>query len=211
MDFTRAYGYKKAEKNLLDFNDLEHNALAIFNHEDPVRDYRQKYEYIFIDEYQDSNLLQETLLSAISREHNLFMVGDIKQSIYRFRRAEPALFLHKYQVFDTGDGADNVRIDLSRNFRSRRGILEGINYIFREVMSRDLGDIDYDDRACLYPGLPEDKRPGSGNRSMSAGKERGRYKERRRNRFGNRGIVRYYRRSKGGCPQDQRIGRERDL
>lgn len=160
--FTELYGQKKADKNILDFNDLEHDALTIFKNADAVQDYRNKYEYIFIDEYQDSNMLQETLLSSICRSHNLFMVGDIKQSIYRFRRAEPTLFLHKYETFQTEDSADNLRIDLSRNFRSRRGILEGINYIFRIIMSRDLGEIDYDDSACLYPGLPEDEDQGAG-------------------------------------------------
>lgn len=152
--FALAYREKKAEKGIVDFNDLEHYALQILADEAVAHEYQEKYEYIFVDEYQDSNLVQESIITAIERENNLFMVGDVKQSIYRFRLADPTLFLDKYLSFEQEANALNRRIDLSMNFRSRKAILDAINYIFRQIMSRELGEIEYNKGSYLYPGLP---------------------------------------------------------
>ena len=161
--FARRYQQKKQDRNLVDFSDLEHDALHIFLKEtegvlvrsDVARAYAKKYREIFIDEYQDSNLVQEVLLNSISRKeeggHNLFMVGDVKQSIYSFRLARPQLFLEKYHRY--GKGAEGcLRIDLKQNFRSRKTVLEGINFLFRQIMQAQLGEVEYDDAAALYPG-----------------------------------------------------------
>jgi len=150
--FQKLYQKKKQERSLVDFNDLEHYALAILENDQAAKEYREKYQYIFIDEYQDSNIVQETILSFIKRERNLFMVGDVKQSIYRFRLADPSLFIEKYQSFATTDAAVNRRIDLKKNFRSRKEIIDGVNYIFRHLMSKAFGEIDYDENAWLYQG-----------------------------------------------------------
>jgi len=152
-EFTRRYHSLKLEKNLVDFNDLEHYALQILAEPGIARAYQEQFEYIFVDEYQDSNLVQETILNFIRREHNLFMVGDVKQSIYRFRLADPGLFMAKYQTFAESDEALDRRINLTRNFRSRRGILAAVNYIFATIMSRDFGEMDYDEKARLNPGV----------------------------------------------------------
>ena len=108
-----------------------------------------------IDEYQDSNYVQETILRAISRgsrgENNLFMVGDVKQSIYRFRLARPELFMEKYDSY-TLEESKNQRIDLHKNFRSREEILDFTNDIFMQIMHKSLGNVEYDDAASLYPG-----------------------------------------------------------
>jgi len=155
-DFSHKYREKKREKGLVDFDDLEHLALEILADEDIAREYRRQYEYIFVDEYQDSNLVQETVLNFIKREDNLFLVGDVKQSIYRFRLADPTLFIEKYENFEPGEGARNRRIDLRVNFRSREGIIDAVNYVFSCIMSRDFGEIDYDEKARLFPA-PERK------------------------------------------------------
>jgi len=151
--FTEKYSEKKAERGIVDFNDLEHYALRILADEPVAQEYRERFEYIFVDEYQDSNIVQETLIQSIKRKDNLFMVGDVKQSIYRFRLADPTLFIEKYETF--GSTAENIdrRIDLFKNFRSRGEILNGVNYIFKHIMSKELGEIDYDDRAALYQGV----------------------------------------------------------
>lgn len=165
LAFMEAYQEKKAEKNLLDFNDLEHLALKVLVKE-PERDSEQPvptetavalsrfYEEILIDEYQDSNLVQETLLNSISREKfghpNVFMVGDVKQSIYKFRLARPELFMEKFETYQ--EAGDYVRVDLKKNFRSRESVLGAINYIFFGIMKKDLGNIQYDEAAALYPG-----------------------------------------------------------
>ena len=153
QQFSQAYQEKKREQGMLDFNDLEHYALYILADEDVAAAFRQQFHFIFVDEYQDSNLVQETILNSISRDNNRFMVGDVKQSIYRFRQADPGLFLEKYSSFQGDENALDRRIDLNRNFRSRPEILAGVNYIFRHIMSRELGELDYDEAAFLYPGL----------------------------------------------------------
>lgn len=152
MRFSDTYGKKKAERGIIDFNDLEHYALRILADDLAAQEYRERFEYIFVDEYQDSNIVQETLIQSIKREDNLFMVGDVKQSIYRFRLADPTLFIEKYETFSQEEGHINRRIDLSKNFRSRGEILDGVNYIFKHIMSKELGEINYDDKATLYQG-----------------------------------------------------------
>lgn len=161
--FSKAYGKKKESKNLVDFNDLEHFCLNILvkKEEDklvytlPAKELSDYYEEILIDEYQDSNFVQETILNSISRERfgepNRFMVGDVKQSIYKFRLARPEIFMGKYEHYEITD-SKNQRIDLHQNFRSRNIILDSVNLIFEQIMTKRLGNITYDDKAALYPG-----------------------------------------------------------
>lgn len=149
MRFGELYGEAKAARRIADFTDLEHFALEILSHGQAAQAMREQYDYIFIDEYQDSNLVQETLLGRVSRGDNLFMVGDVKQSIYRFRLADPSLFIRRYEACETGEGH---RILLNQNFRSQSPILSGVNYIFRQIMSRELGEIAYSEDVWLYPG-----------------------------------------------------------
>ncbi len=167
--FDSAYREKKMEKGMLDFNDLEHYALEILAEDEAAQDYRQRFEYIFFDEYQDSNLVQEKILNSIRRDNNLFLVGDVKQSIYRFRLADPSIFMEKYHSYQKENGATRRRIDLSSNFRSRPNIIHAVNYIFANIMSKELGEIDYDENASLYPGVPEPPAV-HGNTSGSASK-----------------------------------------
>lgn len=162
-EFIRRFGEKKREKNLLDFTDMEHFALEILMTKDgeeihmsqAARELSQKYEEVLVDEYQDSNLVQEYITNGVSgwvnHRKNVFMVGDVKQSIYRFRLARPELFMEKYKGYSLEDGEEQ-RIDLHKNFRSRPQVLDSVNYIFRQIMGEDLGGIAYDDAAALYPG-----------------------------------------------------------
>jgi len=153
VDFSRLYQEKKADKGLLDFNDLEHFTLEILEHPGVREEYQARYAYLFVDEYQDSNLVQESIINAIKRDDNLFLVGDVKQSIYRFRLADPTLFLDKQLTYQSIDSARDRRIDLKTNYRSRAEILHGVNYLFRNIMSPDLGEIAYDEFAELKPGI----------------------------------------------------------
>lgn len=159
--FIDAFTERKQDKNLVDFSDLEHFALEILVEEETgkptetAKEFQNAYEEIMIDEYQDSNYAQETILRAISREvvgqNNLFMVGDVKQSIYRFRLARPELFMEKFDTYETTD-APCQRIDLHKNFRSRDTVLTFTNDIFYQIMKRNLGGVDYTDEAALYCG-----------------------------------------------------------
>ena len=159
--FIDAFSARKQDKNLVDFSDLEHFALEILVEEETgkptetAKEFQNAYEEIMIDEYQDSNYVQETILRAISREvvgqNNLFMVGDVKQSIYRFRLARPELFMEKFDTYETTD-APCQRIDLHKNFRSRDSVLTFTNDIFYQIMKRNLGGVDYTDEAALYCG-----------------------------------------------------------
>ncbi len=161
--FMEEYGKKKREKNLMDFSDLEHFALDILvDHTDgeirytsAARELSEQFEEILIDEYQDSSFVQEQLMQAVSRiwqgKNNIFMVGDVKQSIYRFRLARPELFMEKFDRYTLDDGVEQ-RIDLHKNFRSRAHVLESINYLFYQIMGREMGDVEYDSQAALYPG-----------------------------------------------------------
>ncbi len=154
---------KKREKNLLDFEDMEHLALQILLKEkengqmvpsDTALEYREQFAEILIDEYQDSNLVQEFLLQSISGEDdgrfNRFMVGDVKQSIYKFRLARPELFLEKFETYQKEDGSC-VRVDLKQNFRSRHEVTDCVNDLFLQLMHRELGGVEYDADAALYP------------------------------------------------------------
>ena len=160
LAFTRRFAEEKRARNLCDFHDMEHLALSILVDEegqptDTAKELSGRFKEIMIDEYQDSNLVQEAILTAVSREHeglrNIFMVGDVKQSIYRFRLARPELFLEKYETYTLED-SDCQRIDLKKNFRSRREILAFTNEIFREVMRQNPGKILYTAETALYPG-----------------------------------------------------------
>ncbi|MFT3982320.1 MAG: helicase-exonuclease AddAB subunit AddA [Lachnospiraceae bacterium] len=157
LAFSKAYSEAKRDKKLVDFNDLEHLCLEILEKgkETTAKEYRDFFEEIYVDEYQDSNLVQETLLHRISRKkpqaNNLFMVGDVKQSIYRFRLARPALFMEKYDTY-TEEESDRQRVDLHYNFRSRKEVLEAVNEIFSYLMKKEYGNIAYDDAAALYYG-----------------------------------------------------------
>ena len=162
----------KRDKGILSFADCEHLALDVLikvdedgnmTLSDTAKEYRSHFSYVFIDEYQDSNMIQELLLSAVSGESegifNRFMVGDLKQSIYRFRQADPTIFIQKYNEYDVDSDTHQV-IDLHQNFRSRSQVLEATNFVFEKLMSEAMGGVDYDDKAALYLGAsytsPED-------------------------------------------------------
>ena len=159
--FADEFAAAKRRKNLVDFHDVEHFALQILVDEETEKakktaeEFRDTFEEIMIDEYQDSNEVQETLLRSISREergeNNIFMVGDVKQSIYRFRLARPELFMKKYDSYSLEESTTQL-IDLLKNFRSREEVLTCTNDIFYKIMARSLGNVEYDAEAALYPG-----------------------------------------------------------
>ena len=183
-EFGRRYEQAKRERGLLDFGDMEHYALRILR--DPASAagqslpspaalaYRERFEAIMLDEYQDTNEVQEAIVSLITRDRpgNVFMVGDVKQSIYRFRLAEPGLFLHKYRTYRPWNGEsqsaggeaapEGVKIDLARNFRSRRAVVDAVNRVFRAIMRESVGEMDYDRPAELVygGGYPEEQAGG---------------------------------------------------
>lgn len=167
--FSRDFANRKRKKNVLDFNDVEHLALQILRDEqsgeptETAREFSHRFAEIMIDEYQDSNYIQEEILTAVSKEdeggHNLFMVGDVKQSIYSFRQACPEIFMDKYQRFREGEEGC-VAIDLQKNFRSRSQVLDFANDVFYPLMHKDLGGVEYDDAAALYPGAVFSGNPG---------------------------------------------------
>lgn len=166
--FARKLAAMKKEKGLVEFSDLEHFALQILGEKDPVTgklepseialEYRKKFKEIFIDEYQDTNTVQEQILQLVKKpgeaSGNLFMVGDVKQSIYRFRLAEPKLFMEKYRRFQKDGQNSGLRIDLAKNFRSRKEVLAGTNFLFKQIMGGKVGEIEYDLDAELKKGAP---------------------------------------------------------
>lgn len=199
-EFQRRYSAKKRERLIIDFNDIEHFALNILTEADSngyikpsgaALEYRKKFEEVFVDEYQDSNLVQEVLLNMAARidvtgkwsldkeyksvcnqeetniienthnseAQNMFMVGDVKQSIYKFRQAKPELFLEKYNNYSEERGRKNRRIKLFRNFRSREEIINGVNFIFKQIMSESIGELNYNSEEELIPSAdyPIDK------------------------------------------------------
>ena len=170
LDFAKAYGAAKKEKGWIDFSDLEHFCLQILlapdaSPEHPVpsaaaEELRSQYEEVFIDEYQDTNGVQELITRLVSGEDNRFMVGDIKQSIYRFRLADPTLFLEKYQSFSRDEKAVQRCIDLGRNFRSVPVVLDAVNAVFSRAMTAEAAGMDYGEREKLYAGrqAPNDER-----------------------------------------------------
>ena len=165
-DFMDGFAQAKEDKNIIDFGDIEHLTLKILVDEETkeptatAREYQEQFVEVMVDEYQDSNYVQEALLCAVSRqsvgENNMFMVGDVKQSIYRFRLARPELFMEKYRTYQTED-APSQRIDLQNNFRSRREVLDFTNEIFFHIMDEDMGNIVYNDEAALNPSRKEEK------------------------------------------------------
>lgn len=162
--FGQAFEAKKQSQGVIDFGDMEQYALRILRKEEIAEEYRNKYEEIMIDEYQDSNLIQETLLTQISRvnrgKYNVFMVGDVKQSIYRFRLSRPELFMEKYETYGIEADGPKRRIDLHKNFRSRREVLDAVNYLFYQIMTKALGRVEYDEQAALYVGARFEEKPG---------------------------------------------------
>ncbi|MDO4632250.1 MAG: helicase-exonuclease AddAB subunit AddA [Eubacteriales bacterium] len=169
--FMERYAEEKRRKNYMDFDDLEHFALRILirradgeeERTEAAKELSDWYEEIMIDEYQDSNLVQEIILNSIcgheQGRYNIFQVGDVKQSIYRFRLARPELFMEKYDRY-TREGGVEHRIDLHKNFRSRDEVLQLSNFLFEQLMQRDLGGVVYDDAAALYPGADYPECPG---------------------------------------------------
>lgn len=197
LEFCKKYAEAKKEKNIIDFNDIEHFALKILtaNGSNVADKYREKFEEILIDEYQDSNLVQEKILGSISRGNNIFMVGDVKQSIYKFRQARPELFLEKYDKYSlrndniekstefinkdvntnintagsfyesektNGEKIEGLKIQLFKNFRSRENVLDVTNLIFENIMSKSLGNVNYNEEEFLNYGanFPENKYTG---------------------------------------------------
>ena len=162
-EFSKKFSERKKEKNIIDFNDIEHLALKILLKEengeyvesDVAKKYKKKFEEIAIDEYQDSNLVQEYILNSISKNNNIFMVGDVKQSIYKFRQARPELFLDKYEKYSLKAEQkenENLKIQLFKNFRSRKNILDITNLVFKNIMSKKIGDIEYNENEYLNYG-----------------------------------------------------------
>lgn len=174
LEFDRLYSESKRRLNLLDFSDLEHFAVRLLYDEErdcpteTARELSKRYTEIMIDEYQDVSAVQELIFTCISREGgNLFMVGDVKQSIYRFRLADPSIFIRKYESYPNAADAANGqprKILLSRNFRSDKRVLTACNHVFSNIMSRQLGEICYDGQAALYP---RDNAPESGKVSLT--------------------------------------------
>ena len=163
LEFEETYGKVKLERNVIDFNDIEHLALKILLKEEDgeyvptevAKKYKDKFEEIAIDEYQDSNMVQEYILTSISKGNNIFMVGDVKQSIYKFRQAMPELFLGKYEKYKLKKDKtenDDLKIQLFKNFRSRENILSTSNLVFQEIMSKKLGDVEYNEDEYLNLG-----------------------------------------------------------
>ena len=161
-EFGQAFAAAKREKNLLDFNDLEHFSLQILGTPDAdgklqptpaAQALQERFQEIMVDEYQDTNGVQEAILSLVVHpgRANLFTVGDVKQSIYRFRLADPSLFLEKYRRYPVL-GERYARIDLTRNFRSRASVLGAINFLFVQLMVPESMELTYDAAAALYPG-----------------------------------------------------------
>ena len=153
-DFERIFREMKADRGMIDFDDVMHYAIDILRDDMAAAEYREKFRYIFIDEFQDSNMLQETIVARIARPNNLFMVGDVKQSIYKFRLAEPEIFEEKYKLYAMESEAESIKIDLNSNFRSKSSVTGTVNSVFEQMMD------DYDDKASLrctidssHPGM----------------------------------------------------------
>ena len=171
--FSKAFADAKREKNIIDFNDMEHFTLKILENKHVAKALRNKFQAVMVDEYQDTNGVQEAIFTAIAdpKKANLFTVGDVKQSIYRFRLADPTLFLDKYNSYPTIsdyeknnekalNNNDCLRIDLSKNFRSRPEVLNAVNFVFERLMSAEAMEIDYNEDARLYHGFNYPYGPG---------------------------------------------------
>ncbi len=177
IEFDKVYKNEKKERLILDFNDLEHYCLEILTDENGIptnaaHQYQNKFHEIITDEYQDSNTIQELILSAVSKKsigiNNRFMVGDIKQCIYKFRLANPELFMEKYNTYKTEYPADEIRIDLSENFRSHETVIESVNCIFKKLMSIESNGIKYDKNQSLNPAAVFPEYPCNTNTSRTS-------------------------------------------
>lgn len=164
IEFDKRFSAKKKERSMLDFNDLEHFCLKILINRDEdgqinpskiATGFREFFDEVLVDEYQDSNNVQETIINLVSRKNsdnpNVFMVGDVKQSIYRFRQAKPELFLEKYNTYSKTE-SKSMKIQLYKNFRSRQEVIDGVNYIFKTLMSKVVGELEYTDEEALNLG-----------------------------------------------------------
>jgi ATP-dependent helicase/nuclease subunit A len=178
--FSEIYSKAKAAKSVVDFGDLEHYTLQVLSENSPqglapspaAANLRERYEEVLVDEYQDINAVQEAILCLVSRQGeekpNLFMVGDVKQSIYRFRLADPGLFLQKYITYPPAAGGRERRVELSRNFRSRCGLVDAVNFVFCQLMTPAVGELAYDTAAELVCGADYPPLPGELPRSVDA-------------------------------------------
>ena len=169
QDFGEEFIRAKKRRAIVDFNDLEHYCLQLLLDEEAepgdlvpssiARELQEHFVEVMVDEYQDINAVQEAILQLVSRgirgESNVFMVGDVKQSIYRFRLADPHLFMEKYRCFGVEEGEPERRINLKENFRSSTGVIEGVNFIFRQIMTPYVGEMSYDKEAELIYGRGE--------------------------------------------------------
>lgn len=161
-DFDNAYLLAKKKRGIIDFSDLEHMTAHLLTDTETggpselAMSVSKRFKEIMVDEYQDCSRVQERIFSAISKDgKNIFMVGDVKQSIYRFRLADPSIFLRKYKSFadePDAEGANGQRVLLSTNFRSRAGILSAVNFVYKNIMSEEFGEMAYTEREYLYPG-----------------------------------------------------------
>lgn len=170
--FSCQFTAEKRSKNLIDFNDMEQYALQILTREkdgilvpsEVAEIYQQKFAEIMIDEYQDSNYVQEAIMTSVSGiskgNYNIFMVGDVKQSIYRFRLSRPELFMEKFHTYSV-ENSEKQRIDLHKNFRSRKEVLDSTNFVFQQIMIPSFGGIDYDEKAALYVGAQYEEKIGN--------------------------------------------------
>lgn len=154
-DFIALYSEKKEQAGIIDYADMEHIALGLLRLPAVAKEYRDRFSFVFIDEYQDCSPLQNALFSALARPDNLFIVGDVKQSIYGFRMAEPTMFTERIDEFSRRDAA----LHLSANFRSSNEVIEGVNSIFTPIMTKETGGVDYDETARLVHGR-RDASPG---------------------------------------------------
>lgn len=152
------YAEAKDARSVIDYSDMEHKVLGLFQNEAVAGEYRRRFRYVFMDEYQDSNPVQERILSAILREDGLFLVGDVKQSIYRFRMAEPRLFMERYARYKAGRGG--ARIDLNANFRSSAAVVNAVNGLFSRIMTAEAAEVEYDEAAALVHGREDGGLPG---------------------------------------------------
>lgn len=175
-EFIKKYNELKIERQLAEYNDISHSCLNILRNEDGsttdvAKEYQSKFREIIIDEYQDSNYLQEEILTAVSRvetgENNIFMVGDVKQAIYKFRLTTPEIFMDKYNKYRHSENNEKL-ILLSENYRSRAVVLDACNTIFRQIMDKKIGNVEYTDEVALNPKADFPKADDSINISKSA-------------------------------------------
>ena len=150
QDLEQRLAQAKRSRGWIDYSDMEHLTLALLSHADIRLELAGGFDEVLIDEYQDINPVQEEIFARLRQAENFFAVGDVKQSIYRFRLADPQLFLTKYLAYGQGDGGR--RIDLNRNFRSQVQIIRGVNQLFRQLMVEEVAELEYDQAAALRPG-----------------------------------------------------------